>query len=273
MASIVGAIGVPHNPNFPELVARQGLACDTAQSYQRTAAEFETLRPDAVLIFTTDHLNTFFFENLPILAIGVDDEFVGPNDEVPTVSHRKVPSIASFARHLHASAVAAGFDLSSVQEFEVDHSVIVPLHFLSPSFSVPVIPIFISTHIAPRPTSRRCFALGETVRAAVQSWPGPLRVVVIGSGSFSFDVHGHLSPPGRLVGVPDPVWVHRVGEHLQRNAISDLINEATPEQFSRAGNVSGEILNWIAMLGTVDGQKLTWFNSELEFGNSYAVWR
>jgi hypothetical protein len=273
MASIVGAIGLPHNPNFPELVARQGLTCDTAQSYQRAAAEFEMLRPDAVLIFTTDHLNTFFFENLPILAIGVGDEFAGPNDEVPTVSHRKVPSIASLARHLHASTVAAGFDLSSVQEFEVDHSVIVPLHFLSSTFSVSVIPIFISTHIAPRPTSRRCFALGETVRAAVQSWPGPLRVAVIGSGSFSFDVHGHLSPPGRLVGVPDPAWVHRVGEHLQRNAISDLINEATPERFSRAGNVSGEILNWIAMLGTIEGQKLSWFKPELEFGNSYAVWR
>ena len=272
MATVVGAMGVPHNPNFPELV-RQGLARDTAQSYQRAAAEFNTLKPDAVLIFTTDHLNTFFFENLPILAIGVEDEFAGPNDEVPTVSRRKVPSIASFARHLHVATVAAGFDLSLVQEFEVDHSVIVPLHFLNPTFHVPVIPIFISAHIAPQPTSRRCFALGETVRAAVQSWPERLRVVVIGSGSFSFDVHGHLSPPGQLAGVPDPEWVHRVGEHLQRNAIADLINEATPARFRRAGNVSGEILNWIAMLGTLDGQKLTWLTPEPEFGNSYAVWR
>ena len=273
MASIVGAIGVPHNPNFPELVAREGIVCDTAQSYEIAAAEFAALKPDVVLIFTTDHLNTFFFENLPILAIGVDDEFAGPNDEVPTLSRRKVLSIASFARHLHAASVAAGFDLASVQEFEVDHSVIVPLHFLDSSLGVPVIPIFISTHMTPRPTSRRCFALGETIRAAVQSWPGPLRVISVGSGSFSFDVHGHLSPPGRLVGVPDPAWVFRVGEHLQQNAISDLINEATPERLHRAGNVSGEILNWITMLGTLDGQKLIWLRPEVEFGNSYAVWR
>lgn len=273
MASIIGAIGVPHNPNFPELVVRQGVTCETAQSYQRAASDFAALNPDAVLIFTTDHLNTFFFENLPILAIGVDDAFAGPNDEVPAVPHQSVPSMASFARHLHAAAVAAGFDLSSVQEFEVDHSAIVPLHFLNPTFHLPVIPIFISTHIPPRPTSHRCFGLGETIRAAVQSWPGSLRVVVIGSGSFSFDVHGHLSPPGRLVGVPDPAWVHRVGQHLQRNTITDLIREATPEQFSRAGNVSGEILNWIAMLGAIDGQKLTWLKLEPEFGNSYAVWR
>jgi hypothetical protein len=272
MATIVGAIGVPHNPNFPELVARQGIACETAQSYHRAAADFAALRPDAAVIFTTDHLNTFFFENLPLLAIGVGEEFAGPNDEVPTVTHRKVPSSAAFARHLHAAGVAAGFDLSLVQDFEVDHSTIVPLHFLEPALRVPVIPIFISTHFAPRPTARRCFALGEAVRAAVQSWPAPLRVVVIGSGSFSFDVHGHLSPPGRLVGVPDPAWAQRVAEHLQRNAIAALIEEATPERFSRAGNVSGETLNWIAMLGTTDGQKLDWLRPEPEFGNSYAVW-
>jgi hypothetical protein len=273
MASIVGAIGVPHNPNFPEMVVRRGEGCDTARSYQKVAAEFAALRPDAALIFTTDHLNTFFFENLPLLAIGVGDAFTGPNDDVPTVSRTRVPSLAGFARHIHAAAVEAGFELALVQDFEVDHSVIVPLHFLSPDQRVPVIPVFVSTHNAPRPTARRCFALGEAVRAAVQSWPEPLRVVVIGSGSFSFDVHGHLSPPGRLVGVPDPEWVSEIGEYLQRNRISDLIVAATPARFSRAGNVSGEILNWIAMLGTIDSRKLAWLEPEAEFGNSYAVWR
>jgi len=272
MATIVGAIGLPHNPNFPELVAREGAGHDTAQSYTRAAAELAALRPDAIVIFTTDHLNTFFFENLPLLAIGVGDDFAGPNDEVPGVAHRVVPSHAALARHLYAGVVEAGFDLSLAQEYEVDHSIIVPLHFVAPQSNIPVIPIFISTHNAPRPSARRCFALGAAVRAAVECWPQQLRVVVIGSGSFSFDVHGHLSPLGRPVGVPDPAWADRIREHLQRNTISELIDEATPERFSRAGNVSGEILNWIAMLGALDGQKLTWLKAEPQFGNSYAVW-
>jgi gallate dioxygenase len=273
MAIIVGAIGVPHNPNFPELVTREGAACETTQSFRRVAAELETLRPDLLLIFTTDHLNTFFFENLPVLAIGVGDEFAGPNDEVPTVSHRSVPSLASFARHLHSSAVSAGFDLALVQEFEVDHSVIVPLHFLTPSSNVPVVPIFISAHNPPRPSSTRCFALGGAIRASVECWPEPLRVVVIGSGSFSFDVHGHLSAPGRPTGVPDPAWAQRVRDHLERNTISDLIDEATDDRFSRAGNVSGELLNWIAMIGALGAQRLAWLKPEPQFGNSYAIWR
>jgi len=273
MATVVGTIGVPHNPNFPELVAREGKTHDTAQSYQKAAAELQALRPDLVLIYTTDHLNTFFFENLPILAIGVGDEFAGPNDEVPTVARRIVPSNAALARHLHESAVTAGFDLALAQEFEVDHSIIVPLHFLMPQPDIPVIPIFVSAHNPPRPSSRRCFALGETIRSAVERWPEPLRVVIIGSGSFSFDVHGHLSPPGRPAGVPDPAWAKRVHEHLEHNRISELLDEATPERFTRAGNVSGEILNWIAMIGAVDGKKLAWIKPEPQFGNSYAVWR
>ena len=71
MARIVGAVGLPHNPNFPELAIRNGADCQTTQSYRTVASELRAMRPDVMLIFTTDHLNTFFFENLPILAIGV----------------------------------------------------------------------------------------------------------------------------------------------------------------------------------------------------------
>jgi Catalytic LigB subunit of aromatic ring-opening dioxygenase len=273
MASVVGALGLPHNPHFPELVMRLGAGCGTASSFAFAAAQFRALRPDVALIFTTDHLNTFFFDNLPLLAIGAADDFGGPNDEVPMVTYRRRASNPSFARHLHASMVSSGFDVALTQEFEVDHSIVVPLEFIDAVFKVPAIPIFVSTHIPPRPTSRRCFALGKAVLGAVRSWPDPLRVVAIGSGSFSFDVHGHLSPPGKLVGVPDPDWVLRVAEHLKRNTISSLIDEAEPRRFSRAGNVSGEVLNWIAMLGTIDGHLLSWIEPDLEFGNCYAVWR
>jgi gallate dioxygenase len=100
----------------------------------------------------------------------------------------------------------------------------------------------------------------------------PLRVTVVGSGSFSFDVHGHLSPPGRATGVPDAAWMERVRGLLERNAVEQLIEEATPERFSRAGNVSGELPNWIAMLGALGEAKLNWIRPEPQFGNCYAAW-
>jgi hypothetical protein len=45
MGAIVGAIGLPHNPNFPALVASTGARCGTAQSYSRAASDLAALRP------------------------------------------------------------------------------------------------------------------------------------------------------------------------------------------------------------------------------------
>ena len=272
MAKIVGTIGLPHGPNLPALVAREA-TCETARMFGEVAAELRAMRPDVIVIFTTDHLNTFFFENLPILAIGVADAFAGSNDDVPGMPRYRVPSHAALARHLRADAVEQGFDPSLAQEFEVDHSTLVPLHFLTPEMQVPVIPVFISGHVPPLPPARRCFAFGQALRAAIARWPEPLRVVTIGSGSFSLDVHGPLTPPGRPASVPDPAWVQRVQQHLEADCVSDLIGESTPDRFGRAGNVSGELLNWIAMVGTIDGQTLGWIKAQPNEGHAYAVWR
>lgn len=273
MASIVGMIGVPHNPNFPALIAREGPDCETARLFADLKAELAALQPDLILMFDTDHLNTFFLDNLPIFAVGVADEFSGPNDDVPAMPRYTAPSHAAFANHLRAEAVRAGFDLALVQEFEVDHSISVPLQFLTPDLRVPTIPIFINGHVPPLPKAARCFALGEAVRRAVEIWPEPLRVVSIGSGSFSLDVHGTKTNRGQPSGVPAPDWAARIQQHIERNSFHDLVAESTQEQMLRAGNVGGELLNWIAMLGTVNGHALQWIKPEVKHGHAYAVWR
>ena len=280
MATIVGSIGINHNPTFPAMFKQRGHDCDAARLFARAKEELAGLRPDLVLIFDTDHCNTFFLDNFPVFAIGVEDEFAGPNDEVPELPRYRVPSHRAFAAHLRAQAVHAGFDLALVQEFEVDHSVMVPLHYLTPEMRTPVVPIYISGHAhcimeqaLPLPSARRCYALGEAVRTAVERWPERLRVVVLASGAVSLDVHGTKIDPGAMVGVPDQRWVERVHRHLERDAISDLLEEMTPEQLYRAGNVSGEFLNWIAMLGATKRGVPAWSQLVTEEGYIYAAWR
>jgi hypothetical protein len=166
-----------------------------------------------VVIFDTDHLNTFFLDNLPVFAIGVDGTFTGPCDEPRGVSVKTIPSHQKLAAHVRKHAVYAGFDLTLVQDFAVDHSVYVPLHFATPDLKTPVIPIFISGHWSPLPSSQRCFDLGIEIRKAIETWPEPLRVAVIGTGSFSLEVFGPRIEPGRTDGVPDPGWVNEVCDH------------------------------------------------------------
>ena len=174
----------------------KGRTCETARYYAEMAKHIEAVAPDVLIVFTDDHFNTFFLDNFPTFAIGIADTTAGPNDQTPMPRY-EVAVPGDLAAHIRTAAIAHGFDISLVQDFEVDHAVMVPLHFLTPDMKIPVLPIFINCLAPPLPTAQRCFALGEAVRAAVESWPQPLRVAVIGSGSFSLEIGGPKIPIGK----------------------------------------------------------------------------
>jgi hypothetical protein len=127
--------------------------------------------------------------------------------------------------------------------------------------------------VPPLPSARRCFELGRTVRRAIETWPQPLRFVVMGSGSFSLEVWGPRIDPGKTDGVPDPAWVTRILGLLGDAKIEELLDSATEDQLLRAGNVGGELLNWIAMLGTFDARRPTYLQPQMQNGHAYGVWR
>jgi len=273
MAQIVAGFGVPHTPVFPFFVKRDGPDCETAKLFAAQKEQLAAARPDVIVMFDTDHLNTFFLDNLPIFAVGVDKAFTGPNDEPREMPIDTIPSAVDLAAHIRKAVVEDGFDAALTQHFSVDHSVAVPLHFLTPDMSIPVIPFFISGHLPPLPPARRCYALGQAVARAIAAWPAALRVVIMGSGSFSLEVAGPRMAPGRTDGVPDPDWALRVIKYLEQQQIEKLISEATPYQLLKAGNVGGELLNWIAMLGAIGDRKPNYVAPQMQNGHAYGVWR
>src|ERR1035441_9988843 len=143
MANIVAGFGVPHTPVFPFFVKRDGPDCETAKLFAAQKEHLAAARPEDIVMFDTDHLNTFFLDNLPIFAVGVDKSFAGPNDEPREMPVYKIPSAADLAAHIRKSSIEAGFDAALTQHYSVDHSIAVPLHFLTPDMQVPVVPFFI----------------------------------------------------------------------------------------------------------------------------------
>src|SRR5580698_2221413 len=273
MAEIVAGIGLPHTPASPALVAREGPQCETARFYAEVAKQLEAVKPDVLVIFTDDHFNTFFLDNFPTFAIGIAETTAGPNDQTPMPRY-KVAVPGALAAHIRTGAIARGFDISLVQDFEVDHAVMVPLHFITPHMRIPVLPIFVNALAPPLPTSQRCYALGKAVRGAIKEWPEPLRVVVIGSGSFSLEIGGPKIPPGeRAAGTPDPEWSRRVETLLVEARIDELLSEATAKRMLAAGNIGGELLNWIAMLGVIGTQKPAMMLAQHKQGHAFAVWQ
>jgi gallate dioxygenase len=274
VAKIVAAYGLPHTPFFPSRVIEEGAASHTGKLFALARDSLAAAKPDVILIFDTDHYNTFFFDNFPILAIGIDEKFSGPNDEprggMPSYT---VPSKPQLADDLHRHLVRAGYDVAALRDFSCDHSVMVPLHFVNTGMKIPVIPFFISGHIPPLPTAQRCFALGLEIRKALEACPGSERVAIIGTGSFSLEVFGPRIDPGKTDGVPDPEWVHEVCGHLAAADTAGLIAKASEARMYAAGNVGGELLNWIAMLAFTDERKPDFLEQQMENGHAYAGWR
>ncbi len=272
MAEIVGGIGVPHSPGYPALVAREGPRSEVAAIFGSVAAELDAMRPDALVVFTSDHLNTFFLDNLPLFSVGVADRTEGPNDDTDMPRY-EVRVAEGLGAHVRALGIAEGFDLAVTQEFAVDHSVLVPLHFLTPNMNVPIVPVFIAGIAPPLPTARRCFALGKLVREAVASWREAARVAILASGSFALDVGGSRAPGLEYSGCPDPEWAATVARHLDRAEIARLLEEATDERIRGSGNVSGELLNWIALLGSIGDRRPSFSKAQPDEGHAFVAWR
>ena len=116
MAEIVGAIGVPHTPFYPSLVEREGPECETARLFSKVTAELEAMRPDLIVMFDTDHLNTFFLDNLPIFAVGVANTFKGPSDEPRAVPIYTFKSRSDIAGHIRVLDRAVASHIKADQQ-------------------------------------------------------------------------------------------------------------------------------------------------------------
>lgn len=76
-------MGVPHTPLFPMQVAREGPDSPTGKLFAEVRRHLEGLEPEVLVVFDSDHLNTFFLYNLPTFAVGVAESTWGPNDATP----------------------------------------------------------------------------------------------------------------------------------------------------------------------------------------------
>lgn len=272
MARISCGIGVPHTPYFPKFAAEQGPEGEIHGYFGKTRAALETARSDVIVMIDTDHFNAFYFDNFPTFGIGVDDTFFGPIDDVALMPPRDFTSHRGLAAHLFEQVVRAEFDASFVTHYKVGHSIGVPLYFLTPDYDIPVIPVFLNGHLPPMPSAARSLAFGAALGDAIRSWQEDIDVAVIGTGSFSLDVAGPLMNPGENFGVPDLPWAKQVLERMLSGDIATLCEEATEPRMLAAGNVGGELLNWIAMIGAVGVKPATWLDLQEIRGHAFGAW-
>jgi Catalytic LigB subunit of aromatic ring-opening dioxygenase len=272
MAEIVAAAGVPHTPAFPGLVEREGPQSETAQLYGEIRSRLEDCGTDVLVMFDSDHLNTFFFDNLPALSVPTADQARGTNDGTPGMRDRSVRLAPDLAAEVLSGLTARGYFPSRNARLSLDHSVMVPMHFLDPGERMALLPVYLNGLAPPLPPAAVCQALGDGVRAIIEAWDSPLKVALVASGSFSLEVGGPRIADNAIAGVPDPDWVRHVSRRLKTGQTAELVAEATTQRMRQAGNVGGELLNWIALLGAVGARPPEVFEQQAGLGHSYAAW-
>jgi len=203
MASLVAVVALSHSPLLNN-VASGGASPDVVafrDAARAVGARVRDAQPDVLVVIGPDHFRSLFYVNMPAFCLGVG-RVSGYGDWSTRTG--ELPSNPAFARALHRALLAADFDPSSSYDMTIDHGLTQPLDLCEMPAGLPIVPVIVNANAPPRPSLRRCFALGVALRQAIDAHPAPLRVAAIASGGLSH------TPPGGDVENGSPETIARL---------------------------------------------------------------
>ena len=258
---LVGAFACAHTPQLlsrPETEDRD-LVLRVHTAFARVKGRLQALRPDAIAMVAGDHIEAFFLNAVPALAVYAGTECAGTFGRY----RYRFPIHEPLARAIVEQGIERGFDLFYTQDAPLDYAFYVPLHFTMPEPSVPLVPLHVNVYLPPQPTPRRCYewgrALGEILRARSE------RVVLMASGGMS-----HFPGTDRYAS-PEFDYDRRLLDLLTAGRGRELA-AITAEELDRAGNI--ELRAWITLLGAVGDAKADVYCYEPSWhhGNAVVEW-
>ena len=205
-------------------------------------------KPDVIFLVYNDHCTAFDARVIPTFALGCAGEY-HPADEgwgprpVPVVKgHRELSA------HIAQALVLDSFDITIMNEMEVDHGLTVPLTMM---FGQPeewpclVVPLAVNVVQYPAPLGSRCYALGKSIRKAIDSFPEDLKVCVFGTGGMSHQLQH------KRAGLINSAWDERF-MNLLVNEPEKGANIEHIEYLREAGSEGIELVMWYVMRGALN---------------------
>ena len=182
MGEIVAAVGTCHTPYMftrpPDENPQQLDAAGAAM--QELGKVLDETKPDVIVFFGSDHVETFSVTCIPTFAIIAGNraiaKFAGKEYDLPV--HREMAEDL-----LNKLVVEHDFDIAYSEDAELGHAFAVPFEHVIGRRNIPVIPFFTNVYVPPLPTPRRCAALGKAIAEVVKGRPE--RVAIIASGGMS----------------------------------------------------------------------------------------
>jgi len=204
-------------------------------------------KPDVIFLVYNDHATAFDLKFIPTFAIGCAERF-NPADE--GYGPRPVPVVEGapdLAWHIAQSVIEQDFDLTIVNEMDVDHGLTVPLSLIfgqPQAWPCRIIPFAVNVVVYPVPHGRRCYKLGKAIRKAVELFDEDLNVQVWGTGGMSHQISGARA------GLINKEWDRRFLDRLadEAEALADIPHI---EYIREAGSEGIEMVMWLIMRGAL----------------------
>lgn len=203
----------------------------------------------------------------------------------------EIPSRPDIGERLLEGLVHSGFDVARMGRVDYGNNLMVPLELIRPELDIPIVPIFINVFTRPIAPIDRVYALGGQVRRLLE--PESARVGFIGTGGLShwppvwnersdqsdsmLQRMKRFQTEGLSVLDDDPNLWTDIGKYeiemAEKNA-QRLVNEGWDRHFlallekgdtegvlsmtfdsieEQAGHGGHEVLNWVALMGAMDG--------------------
>jgi 2,3-dihydroxyphenylpropionate 1,2-dioxygenase len=203
-------------------------------------------RPEALVVVAAEHFANFFMNNMPAYAIGMADRYEGPIEDPAWlgIERTRVPGNADLSRRL-IGEVMNDVDVAFAEEWKFDHGIMVPLHFLTPRFDLPVIPVNINCQGPPLTPLKRAWAFGAALRRACDAVPE--RIALVGTGGIS---HWPATPDSGKI---NEAWDRDFLDRWARNDREALLDYTDAATYRDAGQGGFEIRTFIAVAAAAGG--------------------
>lgn len=212
---------------------------------------------EALVVVAAEHFANFFMNNMPAFCIGMADSYEGPIEDPAwlKIERTRVPGNADLSRRL-VDEVMQTVDVAYAEEWKFDHGVMVPLHFLTPDYTLPVVPVNINCQGPPLTPLHRAWAFGEALRRACDSVPE--KIALVGTGGIS---HWPATPDSGKI---NEAWDREFLDRLMRQDKAALLSYTDPDTYREAGQGGFEIRTYIAAAAAAGGPgELQFYTPEL----------
>jgi protocatechuate 4,5-dioxygenase, beta chain len=255
MARITASVFTSHVPAI-------GAAMDLGKShepywqpvfkgYEYSKQWMKDNKPDVIFLVFNDHATAFSLEMIPTFAIGTGAEYAVADEGWGPRPVPKVQGHPQLASHIAQSVIQQDFDLTIVNQMDVDHGLTVPLSLMcgekdpvKDAWPCPVIPFAVNVVQYPVPSGNRCFMLGQAIRKAIESYDEDLNVHIWGTGGMSHQLQGARA------GLINLDWDKQFVDRMIADP-ADLAQMPHMEYVREAGSEGIELVMWLIARGAM----------------------